>query len=77
MRRRLLLASGLKPNDPLTGFLVILVNVLDVATGICVAKVCVALLGFKPSLAVVGNVPSALKFKADAKTIALGCKEEL
>jgi hypothetical protein len=60
IRLRLLLARGRSPNDAPNTSLVSLVMVFEEVTGICVAKICVAWFGFKPSLAVVGNVPSAL-----------------
>jgi len=71
IRARVLLGKGwiAGPTD-VPGLFVNRVKVIVPLSG--AAKICVMPLGFKPSVAVVGTVPSALKFKPVEKMTVEG-----
>ena len=73
---RLLLVIGRRPPNELpVGLFVRRVKVFEAFAGSGYEKICELFKGFKPSVAVAGNVPSVLKFRAEAKTSVLGFSE--
>jgi hypothetical protein len=70
MRPRVLLGKGCIAGPTAPGLFVSRVKVIVPLNG--AAKICVTPAGFNPSEAVEGTVPSALKFKPDAKTTVEG-----